>query len=517
MKKINKLLLLPLLLFSCTKQEFSTNKSSQSSAINKASSSDTKLCSQYTLIKPKVDILMLWDNTSSFNFITPESKASMGNLIKSVSENFDYHLLSAPLVPKISTNLYEATLVASDTTSVSGTAASILKTKDQAIASLAFSPGIGSAEKGIDQAYQLITNNRSNGIFRDGAYTIIVLMSNEDDKGCEIQNGVNQCRNYSKDSYLAPFKQKFMCLRGSSKLYDCTGYPTLNSTMMRFITISPVDLTKNSCAANLNIPVADNYSQMAKFLYQQPYYEYNLDGSVKSSWSANDHLNPDVSGLYDSYNLCTISFSNIFDGVNTAIKQTVIKHVYSYWPVASTTTDIDESALAVDVIDGTNGSIIKSLVNRTGQSNPTDGFAYIGNQTNHTTRTYPSDGEYYTGKMIQLFGSNNNDLVVYPNCLKVHTEDVKLKYGYIYLQNGQPYTPSIEVTINGSVVPQSTTNGWSYMGKQAISSLPDVSSLKVANLPSGITEGYIIKLNGTYQVTNNSSVDIKVFYTSSSN
>jgi hypothetical protein len=496
MKNFKALPLIILLAFSCTKQEFQTNKSSQTSTITSVTSTSTQLCSQSTLVKPKVDILMLWDNSSSFNFVTNDTKTSMSNLISSVSEKFDYHVLNAPLVPANSASMYEMSLIASDTSSVNGSATAILKTKETAISTLAFSQGAGGSEAGIDRAYNVITANRSNGIFRDGAYTIVVLMSNEDDKGCELATGYNTCTQSDKNNYLLSKKQKMLCLRGNTSAYNCSGYPTLNSSMMRFITISPLSL----CSSGLN-KINYNYKSLSKFIYESSY---------NNGWpTSNDHLNPDVSGYPDSYNLCTINFSGIFDGVNSAIKQTLIKHVYSFWPVASSTASVDPDTLVVTRDDG------KVLVNRTGESSPTDGFGYIDVQTNHATRSFPTAGEPFTGKMIELFGTNDNDLVVYPHCLTVSYKGVKSNYGYVFLTNGEPYTPTIEVKINNSIVPQSTTNGWSYMGLQYVSALD--ANYKVANLPNGATSGYIIKLNGTYQVTNSNTVNIQVYYTSKSN
>jgi hypothetical protein len=495
MKNWKFLILQLILLISCSKETFQANKSTQTSTITTVSSTSTELCSSSTLVKPKVDILMLWDNSSSFNFVTDATKSSMSNLISSVSEKFDYHVLNAPLVPASTSDLYEMSLIASDTTTVSGTATNILKSKDTAISSLTFTQGVGSAEMGVDRAYSVITANRSNGIFRDGAYTIIVLMSNEDDKGCELTTGYNSCTTTDKNNYLSPRKQKLLCLRGATSAYDCSGYATLNSTMMRFINISPL----TACTNGLN-KVNYNYKTLSKFIYESSY---------NNGWpTSSDHLSPDVSGYYDSYNLCTVDFSHIFDGVNTAIKQTVIKHVYSYWPVASSTTSVDPDTLVVTRDDG------KILTNNTGVTSPTDGYSYLGAQTNHSTRSYPTEGEYYTGKMIQLFGTNGDDLIVYPRCLTISYKAMTSNYGYIYLESGEPNTSTLEVTINGTIVPQSASNGWTYIGLQYVASLD--SSLKVANLPATATSGYFVKLNGTYKVSNSGTVTIKVYYTSKS-
>src|SRR5450830_1341937 len=87
------------LLVSCAaKEQFIANKGNQTSAINAVTSTSLTSCAQHTLISPKVDILLLWDNSTSANFINSASKDSFNQLLTSVSENFDYHILSAPLI-----------------------------------------------------------------------------------------------------------------------------------------------------------------------------------------------------------------------------------------------------------------------------------------------------------------------------------------------------------------------------------------------------------------------------------
>ena len=493
---LKKIYLLMLILLSCNKQEFSISSSVSTTNIDPVKTSSNQSCSTYTLVKPKVDILILFDNTSSFNFVTAATKSAMSNLITSISENFDYHLLTAPLVPAQNSALYDSTLVLSDPTSVTSNVQSIIKSKEAAVSSLNFNRGAGGAESGLERAYQTILNNRSNGIFRDNAYTIIVLMSNEDDKGCELSTGYSSCTDRDKDQYLLTKKKQLLCLRGNSNLYDCSQYPSLNSTMMRMISISPL----TQCESGLN-RVNYSYKNMSKFLYEANY---------TNGWpNSTDHLNPDVPGFFDSYNLCSINFSNIFNGVNSAIKQTLIKHVYNSWPIASQDTSVDPDTLIVTRDDG------KILVNRTGESNPQDGYSYIGTQTQMNTRIFPTPGEPFTGKMIQLHGTSNNDYLVYPHCFNVKYQSEKSQFGYVYLDKGEPYAPSIEVTINGSIVPQDATNGWSYIGLQFISALD--SQYKVAGLPAGASTGYFIKLNGSYKVTNANNVSIKVYYTSKVN
>lgn len=503
MKKSLLLMATNLLIFSglvsCAKEEFATNKGNQSTSINPVVTTSTQLCSQHTLVSPKVDVLLLWDNSSSALFINSATKNSYTQLIQSVSEKFDYHILSAPLISSNQSSLNEASLVVKDATSVTGSAASILRTKDQASAALSFTTAAGSYEPGVDRATALIEANRANGIFRNDAYTIIVVMSNGDDTSCEISTGYGQCAQADWQPRMQTKINKLLCLRGNSANGSgCSS--SLNSTMMRFINIAP--LTR--CSSGLN-KTNLRYREVAKQLYEASY---------TNGWpTSNDNLNPFTTNgvpYPDNYDICSIDFNHIFDGVNSAIKQTLIKHVYEYWPVSGTNTSIDPDTLRVVRDDG------KVLENRTGQSSPSDGFAFIGPQTNHYTRSLPTQGEPFTGQMIQLFGSQGNDLVVYPRCLTVTYDAMKLKYGYIYLKNGEPYVPTIEVRINGQVVPQNSTNGWDYMGLQYTGSLDP--NLKVVDLPAGASSGYFIRLNGTYKFNNTAgaATTVNVYYTSKS-
>lgn len=484
-----------LVLSSCAKEEFSTNKGKQSSSTSEALTTSAKLCAQSTLIRPQVDILMLWDNTTSFNFVTPQTKSSMSNLIASVSENFDYHVLSAPLVPagygSESGTLSEAQLIVKDTAGLSGNALSIVNSKENVIASLGFSTGNGSTESGVSRSISVIQDNISNGIFRRGAYTIIVVISNEDDKMCI---GCNSTTSY--DNYINPKINQLLTMRGN---YLNTNQGTLNASMMRFINISPL----TSCKSGNN---QQNYMyrKVARDIYNAPY----TNGWPKS----NDHLSPALPGYPDSYNLCSMDFSHIFDGVNTAIKQTLLKHAYDYWPLASSAASVDPDTVRVIRSDNV------ELINRKLNTSTTKGFEVVldndGNAANTTinTRYSPAPGEPFTGKLIKLFGVEGNDKIVYPDCLTVSYTEVKSTYGYVYLQYGEPNVETLEVRINDVLVPKDSTNGWDYMGLQFTNALD--SNFKIANLPAGTSSGYFLRLNGTAKKNNSGKNTFTIYYIS---
>ena len=480
-------------LSSCAKEEFSPNKGKQSREESQALETSAQLCAQSTLIRPKVDILMLWDNSSSFNFVTPATKAAMSNLITSVSEKFDYHILSAPLVPagesSTSGSLHEAQLVVKDNAGLSGNALSIIRTKESATSNLSFSPGPGSTEAGVSRTISMLKDNRANGIFRQGAYTIIVVISNEDEKMCV---GCNSETSYN--NYINPKIAELLSIRGH---VNQPNDGLLNSAMMRFINISRL----TSCS-NIGGSLNYMYRKTAKDIYNATY---------ANNWPpANDHLSPSLPGYPDSYNLCNINFSNIFDGVNTAIKETLIKHKYDHWPLASANQLVDPDSVRVFKADS------GELLNRK-FSNTNNGFEVLldGNDnaqnfTGKNTRYYPTAGEPFDGKLIKLY---NADRVTFPDCLIVKYSEPKATFGYIYLQYGKPNVSTMQVKINDVDVPQSSVDGWDYMGLQFVNALdPD---LKIANMSPTLSSGYFLRLNGSFKKKNNVKNTFTVYYSSS--
>ena len=83
---------------SCGKEQFSTSRKVETSNTSPIQLNSSKSCSSFTLIKPQVDFLFLWDNSSSTTFINNATKTALNNTIDSISSRFDYHILLAPLI-----------------------------------------------------------------------------------------------------------------------------------------------------------------------------------------------------------------------------------------------------------------------------------------------------------------------------------------------------------------------------------------------------------------------------------
>lgn len=81
MKRMIRLIILCLFLISCAKEEFKapTNVGSTTTNTKKEYSSGT-VCAGSHLDRPPVDLLFIWDNTSSSSFINDRTKTALNSL-----------------------------------------------------------------------------------------------------------------------------------------------------------------------------------------------------------------------------------------------------------------------------------------------------------------------------------------------------------------------------------------------------------------------------------------------------
>ncbi len=459
----------------CSKQEFAANKNKDASTVSAVEQYQSTLCSSSTLIKPPVDFLFLWDNSGSQYFVTPSTKAALWNTVNLISSRFDYHILMAPL---LATNVSElssssASFISTSPTGVSADVLNSLATSyDNAVSRLSSMPFMaGSSENGLDRAIALLENNQSNGIFRKNAYTIVVLMSNGDDnsylKPGDLPSGPE------REAFITTKKSRLITIRDTQ----------LKSLMFRFMSMVP----HNYCPTVAGNKEANYiYKEVSKSLYETSYTN-GMSSPVDQSGRS----------TADSYDICTTDFNHLFDGINGAIQEVVLKHKYDYWPVVDASSKIiDPSRIRVRKNTGT------ELL-----ENDANGFTWVGAVTNQNTRYEPTAGEPYTGYVIKLSGTGR---VTYPECLIVETEAPVEYYGYIQLSSS-PMTGTIQVTINGKTIPESTTDGWQLIGYRASQNIKVISTSNLSEAyPASYKSGYFLKLYGSAVYSNGATV--KVIY-----
>lgn len=488
MKTLFKVLAISSLFFisSCGLEEFGVKKNKQTNTTENYVTSTNSGCADSTLVKPPVDFLFVWDNSGSQFSVSEGTKRALNNTISLISDRFDYQILLAPLISYSGSRQY---FISSEPKSPSSTTSEpiIVSSRDAASSNLAsFAITGNGSEAGMQRIINLIKNNVSNGVFRSNAYTMIVIMSNEDDDSWAGQTDPPPV--HLMQPFIDERFQDLMCLRGNysgNTTSRCSGFPNLNSLMMRFFSMVP---HSNNCIGG----------------YRRSYVYKGVSEKVYLASYNNGLSNPTgASSPYDSVNICNGMNDHIFDGINNSIQDKVIGHKYRYWPVTSNTSArFSEDSIVVKKNTG-------EEFFATNNSNGT-GFKYRGVQTVNT-RIEPTEGEPFTGHVIELFGDAQ---VQYPECLIVSTTTPTDYYGFIHLDS-KPFEDSITVKINGQNIPKSSTNGWQLVKEGSQPKHITNKNIKISSPtdytpanPAVLKTGYFLQVFGSAVYSNGAVVEV---------
>lgn len=443
-------------LSSCGEESLTTGTITVTEVGTKIQSFDPKKCeSQSRFINPPVDILFVVDNTKSTNKPTFQNiKSQIQNTVNTISNEFDYHIYVAPLLSN-GEDIKSYPLILNNPSSIENLAL----VNNISAANLQFFsiPTGANKEKGFTRAHDIIQANRANGIFRNNADTIIVMISNGYDTESMIDIG--ETKFFSLEKYL-PLKQKLIALKDS-----------LNAKSFRFLSL----VAHSDCNG---FEKGENYIQMSSDIYNS--MGYNDDPRS------------------NSYDLCGQNFDQLFSSVNKSIKKILVGHRYNHWLV---TTAKAESIQEDDI------TIVKVLANKTQVKIPKssiNGFTYLEYKENFPTRYYPDEGEPVTGLVVKL---NGNAEVTYPECIIAKTRTPTEYFGFVALTE-EPDVDTIKVQVRGEDISKSTENGWSYIGYSEIKNIKVVGPGNTPIEPPLNKSGYFIKLHGNAIYTNGEAVSV---------
>ena len=272
MKRRLHIFLLVVLTFivSCAEEQFAPPRQNDSTNPSPITVTNTTSCSTgVTEIKPKVDFLFLWDNSSSSVFINSQTKQALNNTIDLVSSRFDYHIMIAPLVSTSSSINNEARLVVEDPTGLNSSAMNMVVSRESAVSHIdTFTQAVGSYEEGVRRSVSMIKANISNGIFRPNSHVVIVVMSNQDDSSWHNFPVAASDRL----AYVNEQSKQLLCLRGNytPDTGFCTG-ANLNSLGLRFMSITAFNNSGTSCGGISFWNKGTTYQEVSKKVYLAPY------------------------------------------------------------------------------------------------------------------------------------------------------------------------------------------------------------------------------------------------------
>lgn len=471
--KLFYILLLSILIFSsCTKDDFARTTVSAGSKAEAIKIEEVVGCSLYS--PPPLDILILYDNSTSLYYFQRNIKAAIRELGTKLTNFEDYRICIAPLVyqgdpsREYKCQSYVQTVPKDSSVSI----------ESQGLNNISID-GISTniySEKGFERVYNILSKNKFTSavvdpIFRPQAITAAIVVSNGDDTDfCRDSWG-----NISECGKINFWTNKLLEFRNELSLKQIRFFSVVNSQI------------SSTCGGTVRHP-GQRYSLFSKALYES------------------QGLTSDSRTTKDSYDLCQADLSSIFTQIAASINNYKVGHKYGVWPIGSmrgkdpTKLKVWKGLNKVELIQG----------------NLNNGFTYDPSVTVKNIRETPpvsmiSPAENHPGPFINLYGSGK---VVYPECLYIKKEDFTKYYGYIVM-NDEPDTSSLKIIINGKEIPQSTTNGWSYIGFKPsiyllVKSSQDLTPGPVPeeNSQKYFKTGYVIKLHGDAVYSDGAKIEL---------
>ena len=387
----------------CGSEQFGTAPKTATSNPDKLQSFSEYSRSNYTLIKPKVDIVYVVDNSGSSRIFADSVKASIKSTVSTISTSFDYRVIATPLLETSNGNNDYQVMTNSD--NLNG----IPSDSKRIYSSSSFNffdtaqPGM---EVGIRRTLEFVEAHQGS-LVRDGSHLVVILVSNGRDNEVETYNGTNFVQNST--AFTARLN-RFRALQPKH-------------TQVRFFAAT----AKTQQCQSGYFSSAPSYIAMANQLYAE-------SGASDSSTG-------------DLYDICQGQISNLFTGINKSIQQEILAHSYRYWPItfAESTENISISELKVYKISSTGGQV--ELVRGTDWN-----YVDRGSVQTVNTRILPDVGEPVNGRHFVEFLSGR--YITYPDYVLITSVSKTEYFGY-YVLPTKPVVSTISVRRNGMVVPSS--------------------------------------------------------------
>lgn len=400
------------LLSGCGNEQFGTGGQSSDSTANPLKSFSYQACSNFTLIKPKVDVLYVVDNSGSSGFIPANLKSSISSTVDKLSRQFDFRVVGIPLISTSNTDYN----VITNSTDLAGINSTKIITSAGQFGFFQNASG-GGYEQGLLRTYNFLNANK-DGLFRRNSHLIVVLVSNGLDANIEFadttyqQNPPPIVQRPEGPARMDTYQSNLMSVKNH-----------LQSLQLRFISVSA-----HSSCGNGSYPSVHSYVAMSRRIYEQ--------SGASDQGSASKP---------DAYDMCSNGVSKIFDSLNSAIQQVTLAHEYKYSPITflDNNTTVSVPDIKVTKISPSNSKV--ELVR------DVDWRLYDrGVSGSENTRILPSVGEPVNGRYFVEF---INGYLKYPDCVIVTSVSQTETFNMVVFPQ-KPIMPA-KVFVNGAEIPAS--------------------------------------------------------------
>ena len=443
----------------CGSEQFGTTPQSSTQAPDPIKEYQQYSCSDFTLVKPKVDIIYMLDNTQSYYYSSTDIKNAVNGTLNSISSQFDYRIITTTLVNpshdlintyqnyNSSEDNSDFRVLTNSETALPSSVASKKVISTSELTSFYNVLEVAHMERGLWRLKKFMDRHIQTGLLRQGAYQLVVIVSNKFDG--EVEGINSNSSNYPNDSV---FTTRFNQL--------------------------------NSIKTQLQAPEFRLFSVTAK------------TSGCREGWWASTYSYTRMSQAFnsgDSFDLCSGNISSIFSAVNSTIKQVEIPHVYRFWPVKFVPNDTTSANFVNFEVRKVSSNGTSTLIPATDYTKFDNGAS--GADKNILTTNYPNPVQIVKG-VRHFIEFKSGAEVTYPDCVLVKSTSRTEYFGYIKLDRA-PQVGTIYVTINGRVISQSATNGWTYLGNTTVQNTKvETSDPNDSISPATPATGFILQLNG---------------------
>ena len=328
---------------------------------------------QYVTTLPKMDILVFQDNSMSMTTPMGILQPELVSFVNSIAGNWDVHFTVVPLQATMS--LYSKYIIASDCSTISGgtcltpsQAATFNSTSNNEGWIQSINQAIGNTDLGFANIVAEMNNSASGivstGFLRNDAPLAIVVLSNGED----ISGGVGYTQRAD-----------------GLTIIDYTSSTTINSfNNYKNAIYSTIQSLKNSSSTFYSNNVfMQFYSVVAANQNENCYGTYSFIGQ-RYIWMSSA-LNSNY------YDLCAGGgLQNVLNNISSQMKVNVQTVLFNYAVLA-------DAPIVSSIVVTKNGQTIPQ--------SSSNGWSYVGYETNAYTSYYPQNGNPQTGYFIKLNGS----------------------------------------------------------------------------------------------------------------